>query len=62
MPSWAICGLVKTGEVAIALEKHIAGIGPRLAGDDIHHRRLAGAIRADDGAHFARRDDEATDR
>ena len=27
--------------------------GPRLAGDHVHHRRLAGAVRADDAAQFA---------
>ena len=28
-------------------------VRPGLAGDDVHHRRLAGAVRADDGAHLA---------
>ncbi|MEL6197841.1 MAG: urea ABC transporter ATP-binding protein UrtD [Pseudomonadota bacterium] len=31
----------------------MAGVGPGLAGDDVHHRRLAGAVGADDGAHLA---------
>ena len=30
-----------------------AGIGPRLAGDHVHHRGLAGAVRADDAAQLA---------
>ncbi len=34
-------------------EEGLAGIGPRLAGDDVHHRRLAGAVGADDAAQFA---------
>ena len=28
-------------------------VGPGLAGDDVHHRRLAGAVRADDAAQLA---------
>lgn len=44
--------LVLLGEVDAVFEQHRAGIRPRLAGDDVHHRRLAGAIRADDGAQF----------
>ena len=36
----------------------VALVGPGLAGDDVHHRRLAGAVRADDGAQLARLDDE----
>jgi hypothetical protein len=28
-------------------------VGPRLAGDDVHHRRLAGAVGADDAAQLA---------
>ena len=50
--------LVVAGEVDVALEIDIALVGPRLAGDDVHHRRLAGAVRADDRAHLARVDDE----
>ena len=30
-----------------------AGVGPGLAGDDVHHRRLAGAVGADDAAQLA---------
>ncbi len=52
-------GLVELGQVVGAfLEKHVAGVGPGLAGDDVHHGGLAGAVRADDGAHLARLDDE----
>ena len=58
MPSSAICGLVELGEVVAALEEDVAVVGPGLAGDDVHHRGLAGAVRADDGAHLARLDDE----
>ena len=28
-------------------------VGTRLAGDDVHHGRLAGTVRADDAAQFA---------
>jgi hypothetical protein len=38
----------------MAVEIDVAGIGPGLAGDDVHHRGLAGAVGADDGAHLAR--------
>jgi hypothetical protein len=41
------------GEVDQPVEEHLALVGPRLAGDDVHHRRLAGTIRPDDGAHLA---------
>ena len=51
-------GLVMARQVDVAVEKHLALVGPRLAGDDVHHRRLAGAVRADDGAHLALVDDE----
>ena len=39
-------------------KKRLAGVGPGLAGDDVHHRRLAGAVRADDAAHLAGADRE----
>ena len=59
MPSSAISRFVELGQVVAALpEKHVAGVGPGLAGDDVHHGGLAGAVRADDGAHLARLDDE----
>ena len=52
-------GFVELGEIVCAfLEEHVAGIGPRLAGDHVHHGGLAGAVGADDGAHLARLDDE----
>ncbi len=52
-------GLVEAREVVIAaVEHHVAGVGPGLAGDDVHHRRLAGAVRPDDRAHLARLDRE----
>jgi len=48
--------LVELGKIMRAVEQNVAFVGPRLAGDDVHHRGLAGAIRADDGAHLARLD------
>ena len=33
-------------------------VGSRLAGDDVHHGRLAGPVRADDGARLAGREHE----
>ena len=53
MPSSAILGLVQLGEIVAAVEIDVALVGPRLAGDDVHHRRLAGAVGADDRAHLA---------
>ena len=35
------------------VEQHVAGVRLGLAGDDVHHGGLAGAVRADDGAHLA---------
>ncbi|MNL20719.1 hypothetical protein D3C87_1419770 [compost metagenome] len=46
--------LVLFREVDAVFEQHRAGIRPGLAGDDIHHRRFAGAIRTDDGPQLAR--------
>ena len=42
----------------VAAEQRLALVRPGLAGDDIHHRGLAGAVRADDRAHLARLDHE----
>ena len=50
--------LVERGEVVRAVEIDVALVGPRLAGDDVHHGGLAGAVRPDDGAHLARLDRE----
>ena len=50
--------LVEPGQILVAAKEHFAGIGPGLAGDDIHHRRLAGAVGADDRAQLAFLDDE----
>ncbi len=47
-------GFVELSQVAFAFEQGVAFVWPRLAGDDIHHRGLAGAIRPDDRAHLAR--------
>ena len=58
MPSSAICGLVELGQVGAAVEQHVALVRPGLAGDDVHHGGLAGAVRADDRAHLAGLDRE----
>ena len=42
----------------LPVETDVAFIGPRLAGDDIHHGGLAGPVGADDGAHLARLENE----
>ena len=47
--------LVKFSEIVTAVEIDVAFVGPRLAGNDVHHRRLAGAVRSDDRAHLALR-------
>jgi hypothetical protein len=46
-------GFVKPGEVVGAVEHDVAEVRPGLAGDHVHHGGLAGAVGADDGAHFA---------
>ena len=51
-------GLVEAGEIVGAVEHDVAEIRPGLAGDHIHHGGLAGAVRADDGAHLAGLDRE----
>jgi hypothetical protein len=51
-------GFVELGEIVQAVEHDIAGVGPGLAGNYVHHRGLAGAVRADDGAHLAGFDGE----
>ena len=51
-------GFVEPREIVQAVEHDVAGVGPGLAGDDVHHRGLAGAVRADDGAHLAGLDGE----
>ena len=48
--------LVVAQQVDRAAEEHAARVGPGLAGDDVHHRRLAGAVGADDAAQLTRRD------
>ena len=52
-PEFGDPGFIEPGQVGDAIEQHLALIRLGLAGDDVHHRGLAGAIRADDGAHFA---------
>src|SRR4029078_4600987 len=52
-------GFVEFGQIVPPLrEVDVAGVGPRLAGDHIHHRCFASTIRPDDRAHFTRLDDE----
>ncbi len=46
---------VEPRQIDRAVEQHVALVRLGLAGDDVHHRGLAGAVRADDGAHLARR-------
>jgi hypothetical protein len=38
---------------SVPSEQHVAAVGPCLAGDDVHHRGLAGAVGADDRPHLA---------
>ena len=60
MPSSAIAASSSLVRSTLPVEQHVAVVGPGLAGDDVHHRGLAGAVRADDGAHLAGRDVRAT--
>ena len=52
-PEFGDPGFVEPGQIGDAVEQHLALIRLGLAGDDVHHRGLAGAVRADDGAHLA---------
>jgi hypothetical protein len=45
--------LREPGEIDGLAEERRARIGPRLAGDDVHHGRLAGAVGADHAAQLA---------
>ena len=47
-------GFVELGQIMAPVEHHLAFVGARLAGDDVHHRRLARAVGADDRPHLAR--------
>ena len=58
MPTEAISFSRRRSRSIVEPKKRLAGIGPGLAGDDVHHRRLAGAVRADDAAHLAGADRE----
>src|SRR5207248_3234893 len=51
-------GLVEPRQVLIAAEEHFTRIWPGLARHDIHHRRLAGAVRTDDRPQLALLDDQ----
>jgi hypothetical protein len=62
MPGVSDLGFAHAGEVDRLAEEHLAGIGPRLAGDHVHHRGLAGAVGTDDGSASRRRRSTATDR
>jgi hypothetical protein len=46
-------GLAQAQQVDVAAEEDLAAVGPGLAGDAVHHRRLAGAVGADDAAQLA---------
>ena len=46
-------GLAHGQQIELVPEPGPAFVGPRLAGDDVHHRRLAGAVRSDDAAQLA---------
>src|SRR4029077_110174 len=51
--------LIKLGEIVGTLfEIDVACVRPGFAGDDIHHRGLAGTVRSDNRTHFARLDHE----
>jgi hypothetical protein len=52
-------GLAEAQQVEAAPEPHRPGVWPRLAGDHIHHRRLAGAVGPDDAQQLARLDVQA---
>ena len=41
-------------QIDVLAEPGRSRVRPRLAGDDVHHRRLAGAVRTDDAAQLAR--------
>ncbi|MNV83975.1 hypothetical protein D3C71_1778160 [compost metagenome] len=49
-------GFVLFRQVDRILEDHLARVRSGLAGDDVHHRRFAGPVRADDGTKLARLD------
>src|SRR6266568_2593990 len=51
-------GLGHLGEIDRLPEEGAPGVGLGLAGDDIHHRRLAGAVRPDHAAQFAHIDQQ----
>ena len=53
-------GLAQARQVDGLAEERGAGVGPRLAGDHVHHRRLAGAVGADDAAQLAGLDRQAS--
>ncbi|MCY1375484.1 hypothetical protein D9M69_629020 [compost metagenome] len=50
--------LILLGEIYSTLKKHLTLIRFCLAGNDVHHRCLAGAIRTNNGTQLARLDDE----
>ena len=51
-------GLVEPGQIVELVENHRALVRPGFARDHVHHGRLAGAVRTDNGAHLAGRDGE----
>ncbi len=46
-------GFAQSRQVDRLAEENRPLVGPRLAGDDVHHRGLAGAVGPDDAAQFA---------
>ena len=58
MPSLAISASSSLVRSTRAVEARPRPVGPRLAGDDVHHRRLAGAVGADDRAQLAGLDEQ----
>ena len=56
-------GVLDAREVdRLAVEQDLAGVGRVDAGQDLHQRRFAGAVLADDGQHLARHARAATRR
>ena len=53
MPSRAVSASSSRVEVGVLVPDHPAALGPGLAGDDVEHRGLAGAVRPDHRAQLA---------
>ena len=57
--SCAACGLAAAE--LVTGDRYRAAVGLHGAGDDPHHRRLAGSVLTDEGDHFAPAEDQARD-